>query len=923
MVYIKNRMFFKCQKSGNGSTCFLLSLFCCGFLIFVLGGFASSAQQEEDVASSVSGEGENPSSPPRFKGKQTGVEISQARPEDITPENYPNIIESFVFPNADLKDVIKAMSTDLNINIIMSPELAGKKISIISYSPITVAEAYQAFLSALALHGLTVTRSGSFLKIVPSDQALKSSPIYQGKGELKTDHFVTRIFKLKHIQAQTLKNKIKPFIDSKAVQSLIFYEPSNMVIISGHGLNVEKTRRIILALDVPSQENNFKVLPVKHAVAKTLAETIGGLLQNMSASSYRSYGSRRGRNKGFQIRQSKINISSLTHDERTNSLIVMGNAAGIKKVEDLVAQLDYYQDPELAGGIFVYKVKHGSAEELAKTLNTLFGNKSGRRPSSKNQKTGSFTPPGVMRVNKFSQMQNVSTAQSFQDIQITPEKNTNSLLIVANKYNYENTVLNLLKEVDISRNQVFVKAIIMEMNTDKNTDWKMASYWIPKGSGGVARMGYGMGDNLLNTVLSTSGATLMFPLQIFKHIGSPGKILDYFNKKEGGGYEGDLENIEPFVRLKTGQLSSKGASAVAASPSGSDSQAPEGEDSSDSRGGGGSVLPLRIPSLAAFIRFLQTTTGGNILSNPQVIALDHQEALISIKERIPIIGSRSTGGLQNALQSTANTDHEEIKTELKITPHINPDINSVRLDLEQNLGNITDQANIPQDVQNIAIGTKTRTLKTSITLKNGETAVLGGLLTAENTSKASKIPVLGDIPIIGSLFKNSEKRRKKNNMILFITPHIIRSAHEHKHILSQKLKDRMNFIRQFTNKDPFAGLTAEMLKQSQTEESTSPEEEKSQQEETQPPALSLKEEADFVEEDTFIEEDSPASEEAEENSFEEAGEEEEEEEEFLPEEEARHTPTTSEGQKQQNLSPAPEEKEDLAEDILFPTDPDI
>ena len=96
-------------------------------------------------------------------------------------------------------------------------------------------------------------------------------------------------------------------------------------------------------------------------------------------------------------------------------------------------------------------------------------------------------------------------------------------------------------------------------------------------------------------------------------------------------------------------------------------------------------------------------------------------------------------------------------------------------------------------------------------MKDKETAVLGGLVRESSSHKEHKVPLLGDLPLIGWLFKNSERKRKKTNLVVFITPHIVRSAKEHKSILSAKLKERMNFIRKFTgNEDPYKELTNQM-----------------------------------------------------------------------------------------------------------------
>ncbi len=717
-----------------------------------------------------------------FIGKHTGKRIFEARAENITPQNYPEVIESFVFPNADLKDVINTMNTDLNINIIMDPSIANKKISIISHSPITVAEAYQAFLSALSVHNLTVIPSGSFVKVVSKEKALKSNiEVNTRKKALKTDQFLTHIIKLKHITAESLERKIKPFIDSKAVQSMIFYEPSNMVIISDYGLNIQKFRKIITTLDVPNKETQFKVIPIKHAQADALSQIISNLLSgaNQYSSSYSSY--RRSKSRSFKVQKSGINIQSLFHDDRTNSIIVMGNTLGIKKVENLVSELDYYKDPALAGGIFVYKVKHGTAKDLASTLNEVIGNSStasskSRRPSKIGLLQSKYSS-GRFGRSRMGSLHSVDTARAFKDVRIIAEENTNSLLIVSNKYNYE-TILGILNKVDISRNQVFIKTIIMELNTDKNRDWKIANYWFPKDGKGASRMGYGL--NSLQDLTSFAGATLTFPLSLILP-----KSLQNRRSVEG------ITEIDPFYLGM--------------------SQSPNTTSETDNKSDTNSKTnAIPIPTLSSFVQFLQKNVGANILSTPQVMALDHQEAIVTINENIPVVGTLLTNN-NNSNQTGTNINYKDVETALKITPHINPDVSSVRLQIEQKIDSIIKGANVPKQVQNAAVSIKKRTIKTNIALKDKETAVLGGLVKESNTNNESKIPILGDLPFVGWLFKNSETHRKKSNLIVFITPQIIRSADEHQAILKSKLNERMDFIHRFIgDKDPYESTTKSM-----------------------------------------------------------------------------------------------------------------
>src|SRR6185503_4913849 len=124
--------------------------------------------------------------------------FAKANPEDITDENFPETIESFDFPNVDINDVIKAISELTGKNFIIDPGVRGK-ITIIAPSKITVAEAYKAFLSALAINGYAIVPQGKFLKIRSARNAQRDSiETYSGTYYPNSDQMITRIIHLKH-----------------------------------------------------------------------------------------------------------------------------------------------------------------------------------------------------------------------------------------------------------------------------------------------------------------------------------------------------------------------------------------------------------------------------------------------------------------------------------------------------------------------------------------------------------------------------------------------------------------------------------------------------------------------------------------------------------------------------------------------------
>ena len=406
------------------------------------------------------------------KGKTTSVTFDKALPEDISNENFPDKIESFDFPNASLLDLVKAIGKLTGINFIVDPTLQGKKVSIIAPSSITVAEAYKAFLSALAANGYTVIKSGAFWKIESTENAHKdNTEVYSGDYFPNTDQLITRIIKLQYINAKDFTNSIKWLLSQD--NKISTHESSNSIILSDYGSVIERIMKIIYKMDVPGSEEGIQIIPIEHASAENLAVMLGQLLSVKTKSSRSSFIS--GSNRKTRVNLSPsvkgrggiLKISSIIPDPRTNSLVVSANKEGLKRVRELVRKLDTFVDASRTGGVYVYNVLYGTAEEI---YNTLMGIK----PSSSTEKKANFGQgfsSGLSRGFSRSRSRSSSSSKSplFQNVTLLADINTNSLIISAkNKYDYER-VEAVLKKIDVPRDQVFIQAIIVEMSTRDGT----------------------------------------------------------------------------------------------------------------------------------------------------------------------------------------------------------------------------------------------------------------------------------------------------------------------------------------------------------------------------------------------------------------------------------------------------------------------
>lgn len=654
--------------------------------------------------------------------------MAQASVDEINNKNFPELIDSFDYNNAELTDVIKAIGELTGKNFIYDSSVRGK-ITITAPTKITVAEAYKAFLSALAFNGFSVVPGDGFYKIKNSRDAQKDNiETYTGSYYPTSDQMITRIIHLKHIQAEQVHRELR-MLTSK-VGDLQPFASTNSLIISDYGSTVDRVMKILAQLDVPGFEEKLFVLRIKNAKAKDMAELINKIVNKDSGNRNTSgpggsfsagvprFGGAPGRSTQGQ---SGTAYFMVIPDDRTNSLIIVGNNPGIERVKKLVSQLDFRIKADENGGVYVYYVKNGDAEKIAQTLSGIA--KDSKTPSSSSSglggPLGGFAPPPVPPPSIFG-----------GDVKITADKETNSLIVTASKQDYE-VVLNLLSKIDITRDQVYIEAIILEMVVKDELNWGLGYFKYDKDSGGIGRAGFnGLSD--LSTVLNPIAGT--------------GAILSF-------GGKDTFEAKNPA----TGQIT-------------------------------------KLSSLVGFINFLKTNGQTNILSTPQIMALDNEESSIEVGREVAV-GT----AIQNSIQGTQQTSPQfkDATTKLKIKPFISPASDDIRLKIEQTI-NEPENGTLPG-----TMSISKRNITTNIVVPNGDTAVLGGLMKDNEIISVMKVPILGDIPILGWLFKSKTVKKEKSNLLVFLTPKIIRNSKDNHKNLDAKLEERLSFIKQNGGRDPY------------------------------------------------------------------------------------------------------------------------
>ncbi len=668
--------------------------------------------------------------------------FSKAGAEDITSENFPETIESFDFPNVEITDIIKAISELTGKNFIIDSTVRGK-ITVLAPSKITVAEAYKAFLSALAINGFTVVPSGGFLKIRNARSAQRDGiDIYSGSYYPNADQMITKVVHMKHISAEELKTKLARLLNS-SYGEMEANPQTNSLIISDFGSSIDRIMKIINQLDVPGFEEQLEVVGIKYAKAKDIADLIDKVVNKGQKSSSSSGGfnagvprfSSAGGSSGSGGKMGGISSFMVFPDDRTNSLIIVGNKAGIGRVRKLVSQLDFKVSAESQGGVYVYYVKYGEAEKIASTLSEVAKDSTPKAAPT----TGGFgfAPQGqaAVREGVFG-----------GEVSIKADKNTNALVVSASKNDYEK-VLSILAKLDIPRDQVFVEAIIMEMSIN---DGYSSSGGLVKFDSTGAKAGFAGSSTDITDVLS--------PLS-----GAGNAILGF----SSGSINVPLDITNP----------SKGTTAV--------------------------------PNLLGYLKFIKQFGKTNILSTPQITATDAQSATIEVGDKVVTRAITTPGA--NGTPNSTQPEFDDATIKLTIKPFISPASETIRMEFKQTVKQLSNVP-VPSDFNGKVQPLATRSIETNVVLHNGDTAVIGGLMKDEESEVVKKVPILGDLPILGWFFKSKDSSKRKVNMLVFLSPKILRNPADQQRLLTEKTNERLRFLKQNGGKDPYGSTVDKILK---------------------------------------------------------------------------------------------------------------
>ena len=651
----------------------------------------------------------------------TMEKISQATDVPFRAKPGGHLVK-FNLQDADLAELVNHISGLTGKRFIYGAKVRQVKATVVSPEPVTLEEAYQAFLSILEANGMTVVPHGRFLKIVDSGGVVtQPTPIIsRGEPVADADRYVTRLYRLQAVSTDEAMALVTKFKSKDGDVSA--YAPGRLLIITDTGTQVRRMIRLLEEVDVGGSGQRLWIEPVHNGSAPDLAKRVNELFELGAAPG--QAGSAAAKASG---------LSKVIADDQTNSLIIVGTDDSYAKLLDLLKRLDSHSTD--GGRVHVLPLQHAIADELAPTLSQMLGTGSGG--GKKGEAAAAAGNAGGMFEG---------------EVRITPDKSTNSLIITSSNRDYA-TLRLVLDKLDRPRRQVFIEAVVMDLDVTDQTTLGLAFH------GGSMVDGLG-GESLLLGGFQ-AGKSVAFPA-------SP----DLLQGLAAGMRGPDLEGTQNLIPGTTG---------------------------------------LSIPAFGVVLNALATSGKSNVLATPHIIATDNVAADIQVGQNIALQqnvggglanlaglagagaagglgGAAGLGGLLGGLGGGFAAPRTDVGNKIKVTPHIN-ESNQVRLEIDQESSSPGASAG---DLGAVTINK--RTANTTVVVADQQTVVLGGLMQDAYTTQREKVPVLGDLPILGALFRKTSTVKKKTNLLLILTPHVIRDQSDLRRIFERKMQERQEFL---------------------------------------------------------------------------------------------------------------------------------
>ncbi len=644
--------------------------------------------------------------------------------------------------DADIRAFIADAARVTGRTFIIDSRVQGK-VTVVTDRPLSRSEYFEAFLSTMRANGLVAvpTGNGAF-RIQPIDNAA-SQPSRVGSAGASRNSFVTEIVRLRAIDATQAIETVRPLVSAQG--SVSANRGSNALVIVDFADNIRRIREVLRRVDADNAST--RVVALKNASAKEIAAALQGLTTGAP-------GGQGGGGPGGVG-------TTVTAVDSSNSVIIRGDAASVSRLVSVAQDLD--QKAKNGTEIRVVFLENADAAQLLPVLQQLvgqqpdavqdvqlsrtqtgFGSSTGGGANNQQQRQAPQAPIQQSGGGGASGTgQPAITTQGGRTAAVVTRFQGANAIVIAAPADIQRQLSDVVRQLDTRREQVLIEGIVAEVS-DATVNRLGAQFILANPSGGA----------FAASTFSNSAPNI---LQIAGAIGA---------RELGRNTTTTIANgVTTTVTTNNAsdQLTQSAISSIIGSSGGF--------------GGFGGQIGDFI--FGAIINAVKSDTTSNLLQVPHLVTVDNQEAHSLVGQEIPITTGQA---LSNNFDNTfRTTQRENVGIELTARPQVNSS-GTVKLNLRLEVSSIAG----PVSSDNSDLILNKREIETTLTVDEGQIAVMGGLLSDEERRTIEKIPLLGDIPILGNLFKSKAKSRNKTNLMIFIRPTILRSAADSRKLAEQR-----------------------------------------------------------------------------------------------------------------------------------------
>ena len=658
--------------------------------------------------------------------------------------------------DADIRAFIADAAKVTGRTFIIDSRVNGK-VTVVTDRPLSKSEYFEIFLSTLRSNGLVaVPSAGGAFRVQPIDNAA-SQPSRIGLGGANRNSYVTEIIRLRAIDANSALETVRPLVSAQG--SVTANRAGNSLVVVDFADNIRRIREVVRRIDADNAST--RVIALKNAGAREIATA----LQTLA-------GGGGGGGQGGVPGQGSTGVSVVAIDS-SNSIALRGDPSSVARFAQIAIDLD--NKAKSGTEIRVVFLENADAEQLLPVLQQLVGQTpdpvqettlSRGSFSQTNNQTGSAAGTSIaQRIQPVAQAQAASApgagGQNGQPPAISTQGGRTAAvvtrfvganaIVIAGPADIQRQIGEVIRQLDVRREQVLIEAIVAEVS-DQTARRLGAQFLLGSLSGGAF-------------AASTYGNTAPNILQIAGAVGAQtiGGTKTIVTAPDGTRTETNVPNAS------FNQLTQSAVQSILGTTGGF-------------AGWGGQIGDT---VFGAIINAVKSDTTSNLLQVPHIITLDNQQAHSLVGQEIPVTtGQALSNNFDNAFRTV---QRQNVGIQLDVKPQVNAG-GSLKLYVRLEVSSIAG----PVSSNNSELILNKRAFENVFTPDDGQITVIGGLLDDNERRTIEKIPLLGDIPGLGALFRSKARSRSKTNLMVFIRPTILRTPEDSRRVTEQ----RYGYLRQ-------------------------------------------------------------------------------------------------------------------------------